>query len=177
MEMNFQYRIIESSNDLLNLWKLSEFIRNDATIQSLKGIFIDFIKMLEMTVALPITTMHVLIILHLCDIREYDLWERIRVAIRLFDRMHPSPSQSDKMITNEPYLTMNEFQTLLWYSIGLNEFNDYYFLQNHFDYRYIRENLCRLFWRAVNENAPQLIQKQKPPSPPHQTMKEKEARE
>ncbi|OTF79039.1 hypothetical protein BLA29_004019 [Euroglyphus maynei] len=158
MENNFQYKIIESSNDIPIIWKLSEFINNDDFIvQILKNIFNDLMKMLQITLSTPITTIHLLIILHLCDLREFDLWERIRTAIRLFDRIDPKKIATNNPYDEQPNLTMNEFQTLLWYSIGLNEFNQKYFLQKQFDYRYLRENLCRLFTRAIHENAPQLL--------------------
>ncbi|XP_027196036.2 uncharacterized protein LOC113790553 [Dermatophagoides pteronyssinus] len=158
MEKHFHYRPIKSSKEIPVLLKLFEFIPIDSTLRTLNTIFMDLVKMLQMTVSIPITTIHLLIILHLCDIREKDLWERIRIVIRLFNQMHPKTTNETNNM--EPYLTMNEFQTFLWYSLGLNEFNNQYFLQHHFDYRYIRENLCRLFFRAVNENAPQLIPKQ-----------------
>lgn len=162
LEKNFQFRAIESSDDIISLLNLVNFVDSEETLKELRGsdLFIDLVKMLEMNVPYSINTLHLLIVLNLCDVRERDLWKRIETVVKLFYRMHVEQNAENGYKNNKDineYLTLDEFRTFLWYSLGLSEFNDNYFVNNRFTYFYLRNNLTKLFWRAINENAPQLI--------------------
>src|SRR5699024_8629258 len=75
---------------LIKLLDLKRYARNrevDSIVNSLRlsSIFVDLVKIIEYSVATPITTVHLLVILHLCDVREHDMWARLEAALTLFD--------------------------------------------------------------------------------------------
>lgn len=171
LENNFVVRPIISSDDVIRLLDLQAFLGDDDTLNSLKctSTFVNLVKIMEFNVNTPITTFHLLIILHLCDIREKNLWERIRVAMRLFQLHRFSTSatatsscEKANLPKENPEISFEQFRTLLWYVLGIQEFNDHYFIQSEFDYEYLREHLPRQFRRAVIDNGCQLVDEPMP---------------
>ncbi|XP_054169098.1 lysophosphatidylcholine acyltransferase 1-like [Oppia nitens] len=155
IEKKGEIRTIESTEDLAQLLgydKSSKIVKSSA--------FVDLLKALEFSTVDGPTTLHLLAVLHLCDCREPDLWERIRAAINLLS-LHMKTSKSDDKFRpespeSEATLNLLNFKTLLWYSLGLQQFNDRFFVKHDFDFQYIRQNMKRLFKRAVDENAQSL---------------------
>lgn len=193
LETNFEYRMIESSEDLTNLLDLKRYAREralDSIVTSLRlsSLFGDLMKIIEHTVHTPVTTMHLLAILHLCDVREHNLWSRLETAVTLFDMAREATkaapekgitSAALKLFTSNssntssskknsctlssdtpeaPTLNLNELRTLLWYSLGMQDFNDQFFVNRLFDLKFLRANLTRIFYRAVAENGVQLLE-------------------
>lgn len=193
LETHFEYRVIESSEDLINLLDLKRYAREralDSIVTSLRlsSLFGDLLKIIEHSVNSPVTTVHLLAILHLCDVREHNLWARLETAVSLFDMAREAtkaapekgvtsaalqlftasstnPSSSSKSsctlssdTPEAPMLNLDEFRTLLWYSLGMQDFNDQFFVNRQFDLKFLRANLTRIFYRAVAENAVQLLE-------------------
>lgn len=164
LENKFVDKEISSSLEVIKLLELENFVNDEETWDVLKhtSIFTDLIKIVEFTVYQPINTIHLLIVMHLCDLREPDMWERIRVATRLFHMLGHNYENNNRTNTRvpklyNPVIRLSQFRTLLWYTLGVQEFNDQFFTQAEFDYEYIVTNLVRLFNRAVSENACQLL--------------------
>ena len=194
LEQKFEFRLIESSDDVFSLIGLKEYVNDDEILESLRlsSIFVDILKIIEYTVPNPVTTIHLLAILHLCDVREPDMWVRIETVVRLLDMtreaikasiekdiLHSNNvKQKFKNVASQPanrsmsssrlgtpilieptspWLNLTELHTLLWYSLGLQEFNDQFFFDTQFDLDYLRTNLTCTFNRATVENASQLL--------------------
>lgn len=193
LETHFEYRMIESSEDLINLLDLKRYAHEHAldsilTSLRLSSLFGDLLKIIEHSSNSPVTTMHLLVILHLCDVREHNLWARLETAVSLFDMAREATkSASEKGITSStlplftssststsssnkssrtlssdtpeaPMLNLDELRTFLWYSLGLQEYNDQFFVNRFFDLKFLRANLTRIFYRSVAENAVQLFE-------------------
>jgi len=156
--------MIESSDDMIQLIGLKQYIDDAEVFDSLRlsSLFMDLLKIVEYSVHIPVTTVHLLVVLHLAEIREHDTWQRINAAVQLLDMLREStrcmanPDDKSSSIESSPlgsnrlklpkrkrlnkidpitgtsigpWLHLTELRTLLWYSLGLQEFNDLYYEQ------------------------------------------------
>lgn len=155
LETHFEYRAIKSSEDIIELLDLKEYSR-----RRLSPLFADLLKMIEYSVNDgPVTTGHLLIVLHLCDTREHNLWARLQAAVTVFDMMRTtSMTTAFSATAKQPVMNLQQLRTLLWYSLGLQDFNDQFFVDRFFDMSYLQANLGRTFYRAVVENGSQLLE-------------------
>lgn len=160
LESNFELRPIKSANDIIELLCLEQIAsKEEIDLLRTKVNFVDLLTMLEFSLPIPVSTIHLLIALHLVDVREYDSWTRIETAIRLFDMVREASTNTVNTNNDNslPWINLIELRTLLWYCLGLQEFNDEFFIDRQFDIRLIHDLLTCTFRRATVENGPQLL--------------------
>lgn len=167
LEKNFEYRAIESSEDLIELLDLDHYTQTKNVAMELKLTFlvVKLLEVLEHTLeGGPPTTLHLLAVLHLNDLRETEPWERVRVVMRLLQRarlqaggLRPGSKTLNEDV-QKPKLVLEDYRTLVWYLLGVQVFNDGLFRQQYFDYDFVRHRLQLHFTRAMLDNAPHLME-------------------
>lgn len=67
--------------------------------------------------------------------RESNLWERMRAAINLLSlQMKAYKVEEQNKLESEPKLDLHHFKTFLWYSIGIQQFDETFLSEKHFDF-------------------------------------------
>lgn len=167
LEKNFEYRAIESSEDLIQLLDLDHYTQTKNVAMELKltSLVVKLLQVLEHTVeGGPPTTLHLLAVLHLNDLRESEPWERIRVVMRLLQRarhqaggLRPGRDTPAEDV-HKPKLVLEDYRTLVWYVLGVQVSNHGFFRQQYFDFDFVRHHLQSHFTRALLDNAPHLVE-------------------
>ncbi|KAI2805915.1 hypothetical protein BLOT_004925 [Blomia tropicalis] len=87
------------------------------------------------------------------------LWNEFWEDYELFDDGFTSKDwiSNRETVNSLPWINLIELRTLLWYCLGLQEFNDEFFIDRQFDIRLIHDLLTCTFRRATVENGPQLL--------------------
>ncbi|KAI1285402.1 Lysophosphatidylcholine acyltransferase 1 [Halotydeus destructor] len=139
-------RRLDGKDDIMKLLDIHEVtpVKNSSVME-------DFLYAFGLQYSIEVTTVHLLVIVCLCDPRT-PLWDRVRECMTLM-------AKSKK----EQFMTNGAFKLFIWYLLGLESqlIDDTVLAKQPLNYEFAEQKLVKLFKRAVKENAESLRLKNK----------------